>query len=66
MKDVARDQNQIGLQLDDLVDHPLQCERYVGFTLIDSRRRLPLILTEAEVDVGDVDQPHRPRIARIH
>jgi hypothetical protein len=54
------------MQLDHAVDHPTQRGRDVRLSLIDSGRRLPLVLPEPEVYVGKVNQSHRTRIARIH
>jgi len=66
VKDIARDENDIGTQLDHGVDHPTQRRRDVGLPLIDSGRRLPLVLPEPKMYVGKVNQSHRARIARIH
>jgi hypothetical protein len=66
VKDVARDEHEVRLQLDDFIDDTLQRASDVGFTLVDACWCLALKLAEAEVDVGEVDDPHRARIARIH
>jgi hypothetical protein len=66
VKHIAGNENDIGAQLYYGVDHPPQRRRDVCFPLIDTGRRLPLILTEAEMYVGKVNQSHRARIALIH
>jgi hypothetical protein len=63
---IAGDKHQIRAQLDDLVDYALKRSRDIRLTLIYSRGCLPLILSEAEVYVREVNQSHRVRIARIH
>jgi hypothetical protein len=66
VKNVARYQDEIRLQLDDLVDHsPHRCGN-VGLALVDAGGSLTLVLAEAEVYVGEVYESHRLRIALIH
>ena len=66
VKHVSGDEHQIGFQPDHLVDHAAQRNRDIRLTLVDPRWRLPLILSEAEVYVREVNQSHRVRIALIH
>jgi hypothetical protein len=58
MKDVAGDENEIRMKRDDLVDGALKGARYVRLTLIDPSRSEALILSEAEVDVREMDDTH--------
>ena len=66
MKYVSCDEHQLGTQLDYRVDHAAQRNRDIRLTLVDPRGCLPLIWSEAEVYVREVNQSHRVRIARIH
>ncbi len=66
VKYVAGDEHQVGLQLDHLVDDAAQRQRDIRLTLVDAGGGLPLILSEAEVYVREVNQSHRVRIALIH
>jgi hypothetical protein len=66
MENVPRDQHDIGPELDDLVDDPPQRIRYIRLALVDASGRLSLVLPEAEVDVREVNESHRARIALIH
>ena len=66
VKNVAGDENNVRLQLDDLVHYPVERARDVGFALVQPRLRLPLILAEAEVDVGEVDDSHLRFVALVH
>ena len=66
VKYVSRDEHQVGLQLDHLVDDAAQRDRDIRLTLVDARGCLPLILSEAEMYVREVNQSHRVRIALIH
>jgi hypothetical protein len=66
VKYVSGDEHQVGLQLDHFVDDAAQRDRDIRLTLIDPRGCLPLILSEAEVYVREMNQSHRVRIALIH
>ena len=61
MKDVAGEQDDLGGELDDSVDGGLERPRDVGLALVDAARRQALILTEPEMEVGEVDDPHEPK-----
>ena len=52
VKHVAGDQHEIGRDLDDLVDRPPERRSDVRLALVDTSRRLPLVLPVAEVQVG--------------
>ena len=58
MKHVARDDHEFGRELDHPVHGAHKCGGHVGFALIDARRRQPLILTEPEMEVGEVYEAH--------
>ena len=66
MKDIAGDEDEIRLQLDDLVDHSAHRGGNVSLPLVDAAESLPLVLSETEVNVRQVNQSHRARIALIH
>ena len=66
VKHVAGDQHQIRPQLDDDIDYAAQRSRDIRLALVDPGGCLPLVLSEAEVYVREVNQSHRVRIARIH
>ena len=66
MEDISGNQDEIRPQLDHLVHHPLQRARDIVLPLIHARGSLSLILFEAEVNIGEVYQSHRARIALIH
>ena len=59
VKYVTRDENEVGPQLDRLVDRPPESRRNVSFTLIDPGGGQSLILTISDVKVGEVNQTHR-------
>jgi hypothetical protein len=56
---VARDQHQVRLDLDDLVDRRPEYRRDISLPLVDPGGGLPLELAVAEVEVGEVDEAHR-------
>jgi hypothetical protein len=56
MKHIARDDHELRCELDDFVQRTRKRLRHVCFALIDSARSQPLILAEAEVQVGQVDE----------
>jgi hypothetical protein len=56
MEDVARDEHQLGRELDHLVDRAGERLRDVELTLVDATRSQPLVLAEAEMRVGEVDE----------
>ena len=56
MEHIARDQHDLGRELDDLVDRARERLRHVGFALVDAARSQPLILAEAEMQIGEVDE----------
>jgi hypothetical protein len=66
VKHVAGDEDEVGLELDYLVDHPPHRGCDIGLTLVDARGSLSLVLPEAEMYVCEVNQSHRARIALIH
>src|SRR5258706_13052610 len=66
VKYVSSDEHQVGLQLDHPVDYTSQRDCDIRLPLVDPRRRLSLILPETEMYVGEVNESHRVRTARIH
>ena len=58
MKDVAANHDQVGSEVHDLRRCALGGGRHVSFTLVDPTGREALILTETEVQVGEVDETH--------
>ena len=66
VKYVARYEHELGTQLDHLVDHPLHRARDIRLPLVDAHGSLPLILSEAQMYVRDVNESHRARITLIH
>jgi hypothetical protein len=56
MKHVATDEHQLRRKLDHLVDRMGERLRDIGLTLIDPARSQPLILAEAKVEIGKVDE----------
>jgi len=66
VKNIARDQHEVGPELDDFVDDPPQGSRDISLALVDASRSLSLVLPEAEVYVRQVNESHRARIALIH
>jgi hypothetical protein len=55
---VARDDDDVRTQRDDAIDGAPEGERDVRFTLIDSGGRQAMVLPEAEVEVGQVNEAH--------
>jgi len=56
MKDVARQQHDVRRQLDHLVQRARERLRDVVLALVDAARSQPLILAEAQVEVGEVNE----------
>ena len=56
MKNVAPDEYQVRREFNHLIQRPRERLRYVGFTLIEAARSQPLILAEAKVKVGKMDE----------
>ena len=56
MEDVARDDDEIGALLEEIVDRPPECFRNVRLPLIRPLRRLAIELPEAQVQVGEVGE----------
>ena len=56
MEHVARDEHDFGRELDDLVDRTRERLRHIRFALVDPARSQPLILAEAEMQIGEVDE----------
>ena len=56
MKHIAGDEDDIGRKLDRLVDCSRERLGDVGLSLIDAARSQPLILAEAEVQIGEVNE----------
>jgi hypothetical protein len=56
MEHVATDDHEFRRELDHLVDGMGERFRDIGFALIDSTRSQPLILAEAKVEIGEVDE----------
>ena len=59
---VTGNEHDVRLRLDRAIDHLAKSDRDVCFALIDSRGCLPLILTIAEVDVGEMNDFHRDAV----
>jgi hypothetical protein len=55
---VAGDHHEVGAQGDGLVDRPRERARDVGLALVHARGGQALVLAEAEVQVGEVDEAH--------
>ena len=58
MEDVARQEDDVGLQRDDAIDGGAKRVRDVSFTLVDARLRQPVVLTESEMQIGDMNEAH--------
>jgi hypothetical protein len=58
MKQIARDQNQIGPLRDDVIYHPPEGVRHIGFALVDALRRLAMVLPEPQVEVREMRDAH--------
>src|SRR5688572_9507602 len=58
VKNVSTDENQVRLELDCLVDCLPERDGYIRLALVHSRRRLPLVLAEPEVQIGEVNESH--------
>jgi hypothetical protein len=56
VKHVARDQHEIGGELDRAIHGARERLRHVRLALIDAARSQPLILAVAEVQVGEMDE----------
>jgi hypothetical protein len=54
---VAREQHQIRPLAEQVVHRPAERVRDVRLALVPAARRLPLVLAEAEVQVGEVGDP---------
>jgi hypothetical protein len=63
MEHVARDHDDVGRERDDAIDSAAKSVRYVRFTLIDSGWREPMILPEAQMEVGEVYKAHVRNLA---
>ena len=59
VKDVAREYDQIRPLHEQVVHRAAERVGDVGLALIPAPRRLPVVLTEAEVQVGEVRELHR-------
>jgi hypothetical protein len=59
MEHVARDEHDLGGELDDLVDRARERLRDVCLALIDPTRSQPLILAVSEVQIGEVDEAQK-------
>jgi hypothetical protein len=59
MEHVARDEDHLRSELDDLVDRARERLRDVRFALIDSARSQPLILAVSQVQVGEMDEAQK-------
>jgi len=55
VKDVARDEDEIGFELDYLVDHPPHGGCDISLTLVDAGGGLSLVLPETEMYVSQVN-----------
>ena len=59
-----RDEHDVGRELDHPVDRARNDVRDVRLALIDAARSQPLVLPEAEVQVGEVDEAHAAKFSR--
>ena len=66
VKNVPGDEHKLRLELDHPVYDAPQRSRDIRLTLVDPGGCLPLVLSEAEVYVREVNQSHRVRVALIH
>ena len=62
VKQIARDDNQLGLLLEEIVHRALEHFRDIHFALVRAFGRLPVELAEPEVQVGEVREFHCKRI----
>jgi hypothetical protein len=62
VKQIARDDNQLGLLLEEIVHRPLEHFRDIHLALVRTLGGLAVELTEAEVQVGEVRELHCKRI----
>ena len=58
MKNVAGYYDDVRLDGDHRVYRLAKCPRYICFTLVDSRRRLSLVVPEAKMKVGEMNKFH--------
>ena len=58
MKYVARNQHEVGTELDRLVDRSLERRRNISLALVDSRRRQALILPVSNVQIREMNKTH--------
>ena len=64
VKHVARDDDQLGRELDDAVDRRAKRRGDVRLPLVDPAGSEPLVLPVAEVEIGEVDQAHDGKLGR--
>jgi hypothetical protein len=58
MKQVPRHDHHVGLRLNDLVHRPAEGVGHVRFPLIESGRRLAVVLAESEMQVREMGNLH--------
>ncbi|HWA58376.1 MAG TPA: hypothetical protein VG692_14040, partial [Gemmatimonadales bacterium] len=58
MKEIARHHHDIGFRGDDLVDNRPEGARHIGLPLVEARGSLPMVLSEAEMEIGEVGENH--------
>ena len=63
VEEITGDDNRVGSRRDDPVDGGAEGVRDVGFALVDAGRRLPVVLPDAEVGVGDVGEFHSRNVS---
>ena len=66
MKEIARDDNNVGSSGDDAVNGGTEGLGNVGFPLINACRGLPMVLPDAQVGVRDVGQFHGGATPRMN
>ncbi len=59
VEDVACEEDQVGALVEQVVHRPAERLGDVRLALIPAPRRLPVVLAEAEVEIGEVGEPHR-------
>ena len=62
MKEVARDDDHIGLGFDDLAHRLVEDPGDVNFPLVEPESGLPVVLAIAEVDIGKVSEQHNENL----
>ena len=62
MEEIARDDDQIRLGVDDLPHRLVEDPGDVNLALVEAERGLPVVLAIAEMDIGKVSEQHRENL----